>query len=804
MNRQLRRLALVTVLLLVVLIGATTYWQAWAAGGLQDRQDNAIERILQFTVERGLIVPETGNVTFAANRKVRVSGQTLFYRRYPTLGLAAQTIGYSTASRSQAGLEQSMNDYLTGSNTNLSNAFQRQLDRLGGGTVKGNKLELTLDPSAQAVAMKELGHNCGAVVAMNIKTGAVAVLASTPTYNPNLIDKPGGYAKVLKIRGGCGSRSALLPRTTKGLYTPGSTFKMITAAAALDTGKFKPWSRFYDPGYCTEYGKEVSNAGNPDQGGTEVFGNVTLAQGFEHSINSVFCNVGKALGAKTILDYAKRFGFYSTPPLETPADERAPSGLYIYTEGSRALRPARPEHRRRPRPARVRAGAHARDAAADGDGRGDDREQGHRAAAVRRPAHHRPRRLDRPRHAVEQSRPRDQAEDRRRAERDDGLRRPGRNRHRRPDSRRPGGGKDRNSRDRDPQRLHGVVRVLRPRRQSALRRRGRPREAAERLRRRRFRPDREGCAAEPPPWLTIQLPFTDPLASLDPLIGSFFDGRYKIVRKLGAGGMANVYLAEDQELGRRVAIKILNDRHANDDQFVERFRREAKNAAALSHPNIVSIYDRGEAEGTYYIAMEYLDGRSLKELIVTRGPAPVPVAVDYARQILSALRFAHRHGIVHRDIKPHNVLVDGEGRVKVTDFGIARAGASQMTEAGSIVGTAQYLSPEQARGTNVDQRSDLYSLGVVLYELLTGSAPFGGDTPVEIAMKHLSQVPEPPSVKRPNLPHDLDLLVVRALAKDPDDRYQSAEEMDADLERVARGVAVSRETEEGRRRSCRR
>jgi beta-lactam-binding protein with PASTA domain/predicted Ser/Thr protein kinase len=287
------------------------------------------------------------------------------------------------------------------------------------------------------------------------------------------------------------------------------------------------------------------------------------------------------------------------------------------------------------------------------------------------------------------------------------------------------------------------------------------------------------------------------VASLDPLIGTFFDGRYKIVRKLGAGGMANVYLAEDQELGRRVAIKILNDRHANDDQFVERFRREAKNAAALSHPNIVSIYDRGEAEGTYYIAMEYLDGRSLKELIVTRGPAPVPVAVDYARQILSALRFAHRHGIVHRDIKPHNVLVDGEGRVKVTDFGIARAGASQMTEAGSIVGTAQYLSPEQARGTNVDQRSDLYSLGVVLYELLTGSAPFGGDTPVEIAMKHLSQVPEPPSVKRPNLPHDLDLLVVRALAKDPDDRYQSAEEMDADLERVGRGVAVSRETEEG-------
>jgi eukaryotic-like serine/threonine-protein kinase len=286
------------------------------------------------------------------------------------------------------------------------------------------------------------------------------------------------------------------------------------------------------------------------------------------------------------------------------------------------------------------------------------------------------------------------------------------------------------------------------------------------------------------------------VAVSDPLIDTFFDGRYRIVRKLGAGGMANVYLAEDQELGRRVAIKILNDRHANDDQFVERFRREAKNAAALSHPNIVSIYDRGEAEGTYYIAMEYLDGRSLKELIVGHGPAPVNVAVEYARQILAALRFAHRHGIVHRDIKPHNVLVDGEGRVKVTDFGIARAGASQMTEAGSIVGTAQYLSPEQARGGVVDQRSDLYSLGVVLYELLTGEPPFEGDTPVEIAMKHLSAVPEPPSARRPDLPPDLDKVVMRALAKDPADRYQSADEMEADLERVVRGAPVSAATEE--------
>jgi serine/threonine-protein kinase len=286
------------------------------------------------------------------------------------------------------------------------------------------------------------------------------------------------------------------------------------------------------------------------------------------------------------------------------------------------------------------------------------------------------------------------------------------------------------------------------------------------------------------------------MALSDTMIDQVFDGRYRVVRKLGTGGMANVYLAEDQELGRRVAIKILDERHAQDEQFVERFRREAKNAAGLSHPNIVSIYDRGESEGAYYIAMEYLEGKTLKELLVVRGPTPIRVAVDYTRQILAALAFAHRNGLVHRDIKPHNVIVAPDGRLKVTDFGIARSGTSQMTEAGSIIGTAQYLSPEQARGAPVSPSSDLYSVGIVLYEMLTGSVPFTGDTPLEIAMKHLSAVPEPPSRKRPEVPHDLDSIVLRALAKRPDERYSRAEEMDADLARVARGLGVSPETEE--------
>jgi eukaryotic-like serine/threonine-protein kinase len=281
------------------------------------------------------------------------------------------------------------------------------------------------------------------------------------------------------------------------------------------------------------------------------------------------------------------------------------------------------------------------------------------------------------------------------------------------------------------------------------------------------------------------------MAVSDTLINTLFDGRYRILRKLGTGGMANVYLAEDEDLGRRVAIKILNDRYASDESFNERFRREAKSAAGLSHPNIVSIYDRGETDGRPYIAMEVIEGRSLKELIVSRGPLPIAVAVDYAKQILQAVRFAHRHGIIHRDIKPHNILLGNENRVKVTDFGIARAGASQMTEVGSIMGTAQYLSPEQARGAPVTAASDLYSLGIVLFELLTGQVPFNGDSAIEIAMKHLNEAPKPPSSLRPEISPELDQVVLRALAKNPEERYGTADELQEDLDRVEAGLPLS-------------
>ena len=263
---------------------------------------------------------------------------------------------------------------------------------------------------------------------------------------------------------------------------------------------------------------------------------------------------------------------------------------------------------------------------------------------------------------------------------------------------------------------------------------------------------------------------------------TLIDGRYRIVRKLGSGGMADVYMAEDQQLGRRVALKVLHRRFAEDEQFVERFRREASSAAGLSHPNVVAIFDRGEWDGTYYITMELVDGRTLKEIVREKGPAPAAAAVDLTLQILRAARYAHKHGIVHRDIKPHNVLIDQDGRVRVTDFGIARAGTSDITETGSVMGTAQYLSPEQAQGRPVDERADLYAIGIVLYELLTGQVPFDADSPVTVALKQVSEMPAPPANLVPSIPPAIDAVVLHALEKDPDRRWQNADEFIAALE----------------------
>jgi beta-lactam-binding protein with PASTA domain/predicted Ser/Thr protein kinase len=258
-------------------------------------------------------------------------------------------------------------------------------------------------------------------------------------------------------------------------------------------------------------------------------------------------------------------------------------------------------------------------------------------------------------------------------------------------------------------------------------------------------------------------------------------GRYRVLRKIGGGGMADVYLCEDLTLGRRVALKVMLQRFLDDPNFVERFRREAKAAAGLNQANLVSIYDWGEVDGTYYIVMEYVEGETLKDLVRRQGRLGGSEAVRISLQLLAALEFAHRTGIVHRDIKPQNVMLDRDGNVKVMDFGIARAADSGMTEAGSILGTAQYLAPEQARGLRVDERSDLYSVGIVLYEMLTGTVPFKGDSAVTVALKHVNEMAAEPAQLVPGMPYALNQIVLKAIAKDPDQRYQTADQFARDL-----------------------
>jgi peptidoglycan glycosyltransferase len=327
MNNQISRVALFSLVLLASLVVATTYWQTWAVGGLAARQDNEIQRVAQFEIKRGLIFASDGHTVLASNVRRKRGGQTLYFRTYPTHGFASQAVGYSTQSRSRAGIEREENAYLTASNKSLSTIFHTLGDRLRGATVTGNNLVLTLRVGAQKLAQHLLAGKCGAAVVLNPKTGAVYVMASSPTYDPNLIEKPRGYAQIQRTQAPCKPAAPLLNRATQGLYPPGSTFKTVTASAALDDGVFTPESTFNDPGYCTEYGKQVKNALD-QSGGAEAFGHVNFVQAFQHSINAVFCMIGQRLGAQRILDETKKFGFYSTPPLETPSDSRSPSGLY--------------------------------------------------------------------------------------------------------------------------------------------------------------------------------------------------------------------------------------------------------------------------------------------------------------------------------------------------------------------------------------------------------------------------------------------------------------------------------------------
>jgi penicillin-binding protein A len=320
-NRQIVRLTYVALGLVAVLVGMTSYWQAWAAPGLAARQDNAVKRVAEFSVDRGLIFSFEPRKRLARNREREVDEKTLYFRRYPQGELTAHVAGYSTVGRSRTGLERSLNDYLTGATGSLATLVDKALDELRGKSVQGNDVVTTLDLDGQRVALEQLGSRCGAVFAWDPRNGRVKAAASAPSYDPNLVENR--FGEISEIEADCRFPSPLLNRATAGLYVPGSTFKVVTLAAALESGKFTLESTFTDPGYCMVYGKRVNNFDT-----SRPFGTVTLEAALAYSVNSVFCNIGKNLGAKAILQQARRFGFYEDPPLETPSDERRPSGLY--------------------------------------------------------------------------------------------------------------------------------------------------------------------------------------------------------------------------------------------------------------------------------------------------------------------------------------------------------------------------------------------------------------------------------------------------------------------------------------------
>ncbi len=779
MNKPIRTISIFCMLLFLALMINATYLQYWQAGALDDNPLN--RRIIQesFSRERGAILVD-GKTVAVSNPS---DDEYKFQRAYPQPFKYAPVTGWFSY-YSQTGVEQSQNEVLSGDDSRLF--VTRLVDLVNGNQTKGGRVSLTINPEAQTAAfegLQALGEGVqGSVVALEPTTGKILAMVSLPTYDPNqLASHDFGAVSETYDRLNEDPAKPLLNRAIQTTLPPGSTFKLVTAAAAIESGNWDassmvPAGASYQLPETSEDSGLVDNEGrtqcNPKR--------IPFLTAMEWSCNTTFAQLAIEVGAEAMHNQAEAFGFndHYLDDLSPQADLGLPRRHEQAADRADRVRP-------------VRRQGHA---AADGDGRRRHRQRRHgdealprRRGAVRRPADAR---QDRPRRAV----PRGLPDHRQRADQADGGH--GQRGHRvaRPDGRHRGGRQDRYGADRrDRQAAVRLVRQLRTRGRPPGGRRGDDRERAgcqSRRDRRRSagRSDRQGRDGG-----------SDQMSQSGhgpTLIG----GRYELGELLGRGGMAEVRKGTDTRLGRVVAVKRLRTDLASDATFQARFRREAQSSASLNHPAIVSVYDTGEELATDgsginqpYIVMEFVAGRTLRD-ILREGRKILPErALEITSGVLSALDYSHRAGIIHRDIKPGNVMLTPSGDVKVMDFGIARAisdASSTMTQTAAVVGTAQYLSPEQARGETVDSRSDVYSAGCLLYELLTGRPPFVGDSPVAVAYQHVREPAVPPSDHDTQLTPEIDAIVMKSLAKRVEDRYQSAAAMRADIERYLAGHPV--------------